>query len=146
MIAVERLATNLAAQSVAASELEGLLEQERHALDHREWSKIIEVAEAKAAAARRMQHLVVELNSLSGGRKPADAVAAAGLTDPWSTLLAQAARLQRANRELRTRLDRHQHRIATALRAMSRTGDGAALYGRDGRTGFNPIANRLASA
>jgi hypothetical protein len=61
-------------------------------------------------------------------------------------LLAQAARLQRANRDLRTRLDRQQHRIATALRVMSRAADGGALYGRDGRTGFNPIANPLARA
>ncbi|HKY93573.1 MAG TPA: flagellar export chaperone FlgN [Nevskiaceae bacterium] len=146
MSAVERLATNLAAQSGAATELEGLLERERHALDHREWSQIIAVAEAKAAATRRMQHLVAELHSLAGARKPADAIAAAGLSDPWNTLLAQAARLQRANRELRTRLDRQQHRIAAALKLLSRAGDGAPLYGRDGRTGFNPTANRLARA
>jgi flagellar biosynthesis/type III secretory pathway chaperone len=146
MSVTERLASNLSAQSGTATELEGLLEQERHALDQREWSKIITVAEAKAAAARRMQNLVAELHTLSGGRKPAEAVAAAGLSDPWSTLLAQAARLQRANRELRTRLDRQQHRIATALHVMSRSGSGGTLYGRDGRTGFNPTAQPLARA
>lgn len=146
MTPAERLATNLTAQRGAATELEGLLEQERAALDRREWTKIIEVAEAKASAARRMQTLVHELQTLSGSRRPADALASAGLSDLWTTLLSQAARLQRANRELRTRLDGHQARIGAALRVMSRAGDGASLYGRDGRTGFKPTVQPLARA
>lgn len=146
MTPAERLATNLAAQRGATAELERLLEQERAALDQRHWSTILDLADVKAAAARRLQNLVAELRTLTAGRDPAAAAFDAGLSDPWQALLTHAAQLQRLNRELRTRLDAHQARIAAALRIMSRAVDGSGLYGRDGRAGFAPSVQPLARA
>lgn len=140
----ERLRANLAAQALAAREMETLLGREHERIAARDWPEVQSLASEKGTAANRLQNLMRELLALTG-EAPGPRLAALGLKPDWDRLLDQARRLQAANRESRVLLDRQHARASTALQLLNR-GGAPTTYGRHGMAAFGGLRQRLSAA
>lgn len=141
---VDRLRTNLAAQTVAAQEMDALLTRERERIGARDWPAVQGIASEKSAVATRLQNLMRELLAATGDA-PGTRLAALGLKDEWDALLDRARRLQDANRESRVLLDRHHARASAALQMLNR-GTVTPTYSRHGMARFGGLRQKLAAA
>lgn len=140
----DRLRANLAAQTAAAQDMDALLTRERERIAARDWLAVQTLAAEKVAAASKLHHLMRELLALTTDA-PGSHLAALGLNREWDTLLAQARRLQTANRESRVLLDRHHARASAALQMLNR-GTSPSTYGRNGMAGLGGLRQTLAAA
>ncbi|MGQ0699757.1 MAG: flagellar export chaperone FlgN [Panacagrimonas sp.] len=145
VVAPERLRANLARQVSTATELEVVLGSEREQLITRNWDVVLRLSADKNRLVQQLQSLGRELDEITAGRDLQAVLVEQGLKDACAALHDQAARLQRANREVRALLDHHQTRVGTALRLLGR-GDAAGTYGRNGYTGTGRVSQRLAAA
>lgn len=141
---LDRLRTNLAAQTAAAEEMERLLEREHERIGSRDWPAVQGLSADKNQLAQRLQSLMRELLALTGDA-PGARMAAMGLTAEWTALMERARRLQSSNRESRVLLDRHHARASAALQVLNR-GNAAPTYGRYGMAGFGGLRQKLAAA
>lgn len=141
---LDRLRSNLAAQSAAAEEMERLLDREHERIAARDWPAVQTLAAEKNQLAQRLQSLMRDLLALTGDA-PGERVNALGLRLEWDALMERARRLQSSNRESRVLLDRHHARASAALQVLNR-GNAAPTYGRYGMAGFGGLRQKLAAA